>query len=86
MFIRELLALYVYNYFEMINPTCSFSLPLSFGTLKYVDKTFITVGMDSNACVSVLISFLFCFYLTGHLLPGKPPLPGALPSFPPPPK
>ena len=35
MFIRELLALYVYNYFEMINPTCSFSLPLSFGTLKY---------------------------------------------------
>ena len=52
----------------------------------YVDKTFITVGMDSNACVSVLISFLFCFYLTGHLLPGKPPLPGALPSFPPPPK
>ena len=35
MFIRELLALYVYNYFEMINPTCSFSLPLSFGRLKY---------------------------------------------------
>ena len=35
MFIRELLALYVYDYFEMINPTCSFSLPLSFGTLKY---------------------------------------------------
>ena len=37
MFIRELLALYVYNYFEMINPTCSFSLPLSFGTLKYIE-------------------------------------------------
>ena len=36
MFIRELLALYVYNYFEMINPTCSFSLPLSFGILKYL--------------------------------------------------
>ena len=41
MFIRELLALYVYNYFEMINPTCSFSLPLSFGRLKY--------AVDSNA-------------------------------------
>ena len=29
MFIRELLALYVYNYFEMINPTCSFFSKLS---------------------------------------------------------
>ena len=40
MFIRELLALHVYNYFEMINPTCSFSLPLSFGRLKYLFRKF----------------------------------------------
>ena len=71
MFIRELLALYVYNYFEMINPTCSFSLPLSFGKLKYLHCYFLNSMGASGYSLKFLGEKLDSGFHIGALLSGE---------------